>query len=195
VIEKLAACSDKNPTIAVLLTTGGGAAEIAEKIVEFTRTHYREVYFIIPEEAMSAGTIMCMAGDMIYMDCSSFLGPIDPQVPDKEGRQFIPALGYLDKMNEFIAKSKEGTLSPIEYDRAIREDIGRLRRYEQARGLSITLLKKWLVKYKFKDWKQHRTHKAGEPVTEEQKQARAEEIGNTLSGNKIWHSHGRRIGL
>ncbi|KAA6204734.1 MAG: hypothetical protein DU429_03800 [Candidatus Tokpelaia sp.] len=78
-----------------------------------------------------------------------------------------------------------------------RPDIGWLRAYEQARDLSITLLKKRLVKYKFKDWTHHRSdeHKKREPVTDAEKEERAEEIGNTLSDNKIWHSHGRRIGL
>ncbi|WP_425305149.1 SDH family Clp fold serine proteinase [Candidatus Tokpelaia sp.] len=64
-IEKLAAHSNKNPAIAILLTTGGGLAELAEKIVEFTHAHYQQVYFIIPDNALSAGTIMCMAGDRI----------------------------------------------------------------------------------------------------------------------------------
>jgi len=116
-------------------------------------------------------------------------------VMDREKKETIPALGYLDKMNEFIAKSKTGELSPLEYDWAMRQDIGWLRAYEQARDLSITLLKKWLVKYKFKDWTVHRTHNVGQQVTQEQKEERAEEIGNMLSDNKIWHSHGRRIGL
>lgn len=35
----------------------------------------------------------------------SVLGPIDPQVKNKEGN-FVPALGYLDKVNELIEKPK-----------------------------------------------------------------------------------------
>jgi len=54
---------------------------------------------------MSAGTIFCMAADRIYMDYSSALGPIDPQVPDRENRVLVPALGYLDKVEELIKKS------------------------------------------------------------------------------------------
>lgn len=194
-IEKLISRRDKKEAIAFFLTTAGGSAEVAEKIVECAHMHYQEVYFVIPDNAMSAGTIMCMAGDKIYMDYSSSLGPIDPQVPDKEGKRYVSALGYLDKVNEFILKSKNGNLSPLEYDWAMREDIGLLRFYEQARELSITLLKKWLVKYKFKNWTVHRsdTEKKGQLVTDEEKRARAEEIGNKLSDNKIWHSHARRI--
>ena len=63
-----------------------------------------EVHFVVPNAAMSAGTIFCMSGDKIYMDYSSSLGPIDPQVPAHDGR-LVPALGYIDKVNEFIEKA------------------------------------------------------------------------------------------
>ena len=33
-----------------------------------------------------------------------------------------------------------------------------LSRYEQAKNLTITLLKKWLDEYKFKDWIAHNTN-------------------------------------
>ena len=49
--------------LVVFLNTPGGSAEIVEKMVEIIRFHYHEVYFVIPDEAMSAGTIFCMSGD------------------------------------------------------------------------------------------------------------------------------------
>lgn len=36
-------------------------------------------------------------------------------------------------------------------------DLALLSRYEQARDLTITLLKKWLAEYKFRDWTTHST--------------------------------------
>jgi hypothetical protein len=71
-----------------------------------------------------------------------------------------------------------------------------LSRYEQARDLTVTLLKKWLVEYKFRDWTTHATdpNKKGKPVTKAEKQERAEEIARLLGDNKKWHSHGRLIG-
>ena len=71
-----------------------------------------------------------------------------------------------------------------------------LSRYEQARDLTVTLLKKWLVEYKFRDWTTHATtpSKKGQPVTLTEKQERAEEIARLLGNNKTWHSHGRMIG-
>jgi hypothetical protein len=145
--------------------------------------------------AMSAGTIFCMSGDKIFMDYSSSLGPIDPQVPDREGKFLVPALGHLDKVNEIIDKSKNNTITPVEFQWLLNQDLAMLRFYEQARDLSIALLKKWLVQYKFKDWLTHRTNNPGSPVTPAEKEARATEIATLLSNNTHWNSHGRFIGI
>lgn len=144
---------------------------------------------------MSAGTIFCMAGDKIYMDYSSSLGPINPQVLDKNDKYFVPALGYLDKVAELIKKSAENKMTPAEFMLLEKQDLAMLRFYEQARDLSITLLKSWLTKYKFKDWTEHRTTNPGTPVTDDDKMRRAEEIATLLSNNTHWHSHGRFIGM
>lgn len=181
----------------IILNTGGGSAEVVEKMVEMSRHFYADVDFLIPDLAMSAGTIWCMSGNCIYMDYSSSLGPIDPQVQNNEGK-WVPALGYLDKCNELIARSAGGQhLSTAEMVMVNSLDLASLRAYEQARDLSISLLKKWLVEFKFRDWNFHETTPAllGTPVTAEQKGQRAEEIAQMLSDNNRWHSHGRMIGI
>jgi membrane-bound ClpP family serine protease len=101
VVEKLAHRNDKKGALTICLTTTGGQAEAVEKLVEVVRHHYGLVYFVVPLAAMSAGTIFCMSGDKIYMDYSSSLGPIDPQVPDREGKFLVPALGHLDNIAHF----------------------------------------------------------------------------------------------
>lgn len=182
--------------LVTVLNTGGGEVEVVESMVEMQRHFYSEVYFVIPSAAMSAGTIFCMSGDKVFMDYSSSLGPIDPQLVQKDGR-LVPALGYLDKFEEILEKSAKGVLTPVEYAIAQNQDLAELRRYEQARDLSVNLLKGWLVTYKFKSWKSHRTNskKLGQPVTDLEKHQRAEEIAQMLGDNKQWHSHGRRIGI
>jgi membrane-bound ClpP family serine protease len=188
---------DKEPggRLVIILNTSGGAAEIAEKMVDITRHHYAEVYFVVPDFAMSAGTIFSMSGDKIFMDYSSSLGPIDPQVWN--GKQWVPALGYLDKVEELLKKAKDGTLSEAEFLILQNQDLAMLSRFEQAKELTITLLKKWLVEYKFKDWAKHETNpaKKGKSVTQEEKEERAAEIADLLGSNKKWHSHGRMIGI
>ena len=126
------------------------------------------------------------------MNYYSVLGPIDPQVMNKDKR-WVPALGYLDKINELIEKAHKGTLTNAEFLILKDFDLAELKGYEQAKELTIDLLKKWLVKYKFKNWTKKQT--SGVPVTQEMKEKRAEEIADRLSDNKIWKSHGRPINI
>jgi hypothetical protein len=179
-------------TLSIILRTPGGSAETADRFVTVVRQHYQSVNFIVPDAAMSAGTIFCMSGDRIYMDYSSALGPIDPQVMGSDGSGYIPALGYLDKVAEITQKA-DLTPADVIFLRSL--DLAKLALYEQARDLSIDLLKNWLVQYKFKDWNAHRTTNPGTPVTPEEKSNRAEEIAAALSNHKRWFSHGRALNI
>lgn len=181
--------------LVIILNTPGGSAETVEKLVDIIRHHYTDVSFVVPDFAMSAGTIFCMSGNRIYMDYSSSLGPIDPQVFN--GKQWVPARGYLDKVDEMLTKSAAGTLSNAEFLMLQNQDLAMLSQYEQAKNLTVTLLKKWLVEYKWKDWTTHQTTPAliGQPVTDQQKKDRAEDVAEKLGNNQYWHSHGRMIGI
>lgn len=192
IIEELANDSGKKDTITVVLTTNGGSAMAVERYVNIIRNYYSKVVFIVPDYAYSAGTIFCMSGDEIWMDFFSVLGPIDPQVPNKEGRM-VPAMGYLDKVNGLIEKAQKGTLTQAEFLILKDFDLAELRRYEQARELTIDLLKKWLVQYKFKNWSTHNS--TGKPVTQKDKEKRAEEIAKELGNNARWKSHSRPINI
>ena len=192
IIEDLTNDVDKKDKLLIILTTTGGSAIAVERYVNIIRKHYNEVCFVIPDYAYSAGTIFCMSGDDIYMDYSSVLGPIDPQVQNKEGR-WVAAMGYLDKVNELINKAKGGSLTQAEFLILKDIDLAELREYEQAKELTIDLLKKWLVKYKFKNWNNHTN--SGQKVTEKEKIERAEKIADELSNNKTWKSHGRPINI
>ena len=196
-IENLRSDSKEYKKLTIILNTAGGTVETVEKLVGITRFHYNKVYFIVPDYAMSAGTIFCMSGNKIFMDYSSSLGPIDPQIFN--GKEYVPALGYLDQVEKMLQKSADGELTDAELLILQSLDLAMLSRYEQARKLTITLLKNWLVDYKFEDWKTHQTKrkKNGKSlvVTLKEKKERAEEIAKTLGDNKIWHSHGRMIGV
>lgn len=194
-IEQLKQDPESRQRLIVFLNTPGGSAETVEKLVEIIRFHYSEVFFVVPDEAMSAGTIFCMSGDKIYMDYTSSLGPIDPQIHN--GKDWVPALGYLDQVERMIQKSAAGELTDAELIIFQTQDLAMLSRFEQAKNLTITLLKKWLVEFKFKDWETHQTtpELLNRPVTTQEKMARAEDIATMLSDNKQWHSHGRMIGI
>jgi hypothetical protein len=194
--ERIEELHNKKQSLYIILTTHGGSATAVERYVNIVRHHYDEVNFIIPDYAYSAGTIFCLSGDNIYMDYFSVLGPIDPQVLNKENK-WVPALGYLDKVNELLEKAKKNTLTQAEFLILRDIDLAELRAYEQAKELTITLLKKWLVKYKFKNWDRHSANGPyrGAKVTEKEKITRAEEIAAVLSNNNLWKSHSRPISM
>ena len=192
IVEDLAKDVNKKEQLAIVLTTTGGSAMAVERYVNIIRKHYQKIIFIIPDYAYSAGTIFSMSGDEIWLDYFSVLGPIDPQVKNKEGN-FVPALGYLDKVNELIKKAQDNKLTNAEFLILKDFDLAELRAYEQAKELTISLLKKWLVKYKFKNWSTHESN--GAPVTLKEKEKRAEEIAAALGDNKKWKSHGRPINI
>jgi hypothetical protein len=202
VIEDLAKSLEKRDTLYIILTTTGGSATAVDRYISILRHHYSVVNFIIPDYAYSAGTIFCMSGDNIFMDYYSVLGPIDPQVQNKDGR-WVAALGYLDKIKELLDKAKpipgnaNGTLTNAEFLILKDFDLAELRGYEQARDLTIDLLKKWLVKYKFKNWTHHASEPTllGQPVTLEEKVKRAEEIAVDLGDTSKWKSHARPINM
>lgn len=193
-VEEIKNKKSKSKTLVMILYTPGGSAIAVEQMVNIMRYNYKEIYFIVPESAMSAGTILCMSGDKIFMDYSSSLGPIDPQVRNDDNK-WVAALGYIDKIEELIKKSKDGIMSDAEFAMLQKIDLGTIRAYEQARDLSINLLEVWLAKYKFKDWHEHRTHSVGNKVTMAEKNERTKEIAEMLSDNKKWHTHGRHINI
>jgi hypothetical protein len=190
-VEKL---SSKRDRLAVVLETDGGYIEVAERIAKVFRHHYKFVEFIIPNSAMSAGTVLVMSGDIIRMDYYSVLGPIDPQVQRAGSNAWVPALGYLEKYDRLIEKSAKGKLTSAELTFLVEKfDPAELFRYEQERNLSITLLKEWLVNYKFKNWTETETRKI--KVTPQMREKRAGEIAAALNKPSMWHTHSRGISM
>ncbi len=175
--------------IAIVLDTPGGIVEVVERIVSVIRHYYAAVDFLIPDRAMSAGTVFVMAGDRIFMGYFSCLGPIDPQIVKDE--KLVPALSYLNQYQRLHAKAEAGELNTAELVLLNKLDLGELDQFEQARQLSHDLLTQWLSTYKFKNWKTHSS--TGATVTEDEKKQRAKEIAAMLSDNERWHSHGRMI--
>ena len=185
-IEKL---RNRRARMAVVLDTVGGIVEVVERMVTVIRHYYNDVDFLVPDRAMSAGTVFVMAGNQIYMNYFSCLGPIDPQI-EREGR-FVPAMSYLNQYERFFERAESGELNMAELILLNNFDPGELYQFEQARLLSQDLLTNWLSTYKFRDWDTHSS--TGAPVTPEERRERAEEIAKVLGDYKRWRSHGRAI--
>lgn len=64
----------------LILHTPGGDPAAAESIVNYLRTKFNnDIRVIVPQLAMSAGTMIACSGKEIIMGKQSSLGPIDPQ--------------------------------------------------------------------------------------------------------------------
>lgn len=64
----------------LVLHTPGGFPVAAEAIIKYLRSKFgKDIRVIVPQLAMSAGTMMACSGKAIVMGKHSSLGPIDPQ--------------------------------------------------------------------------------------------------------------------
>lgn len=172
----------RRANLSIILETPGGVVEVVERMVQAVRTLYTEVNFIVPNMAMSAGTVFAMSGDRIYMNYSSALGPIDPQI--QKDNKLVPALAYLSEYEALVQKSVAGTLTTAEYALLQKFDLGELHTFKQARDLSVELLEKWLSSYKFKDW--HQTETTNQTVDDAMRRRRAKEIAEKLMDHGRW---------
>lgn len=173
--------STRKKELLVILHTNGGVVEEVQNIVNILRHHYKYVHFLVPVQAMSAGTVLALSGDKIYMDYFSRLGPIDPQL--FEGSRSVPALSYLRQYEKLIEKSQQGELSSAEFVLLNKLDLAQLHQFDLAAQLSVSLIEDWLVKYKFKNWKESITKKKN----------RAKEIAEKFNDHQKWFSHGFNI--
>ena len=92
----------------LILHTPGGDIAATESLVSYLRAKFgNNIRAIIPQLAMSAGTMIACACNEIVMGKQSSLGPFDPQFGG------IPAYGVLEEFekakNEIIANPKAAT--------------------------------------------------------------------------------------
>lgn len=203
-IEELAENpASQNGRLVVMLETTGGYIETVERIYSALRRHFQIVDFVIPNYAYSAGTVLALSGDEIYMDYYSVLGPIDPQVEDENGG-LVPGLGYLAKYNELcdqINEEEQKRMMGESYKNVSAQiayllkkfDPAKLYHIEQSIEHSISLLNEWLPRHKFKNWTTTETR--GTEVSVQDRIDRASQIANVLGNAARWHSHGRGIGM
>ena len=179
----------KTDDIDILLETPGGIAETVEDMVNLIRGKYDKVGVIIPGSAKSAGTIFAMAGDEILMGDSSALGPIDAQIM-ANGKRFS-ADAFLDGLEKIKSDVLTHGLNPAYIPILQNISPGEIQHFENAQNFSRTLVRQWLRTYKFKYWSTHTS--TGLPVSDKDKDDRADNIAANLCRHSDWLTHGRSI--
>lgn len=96
----------------LLLHTGGGDIDAAEKLISMVRIKVRTAMLrvVVPDFAKSAGTLMVLGADFVVMSDTSELGPIDPQIilSDGNGNRIRHSVqSYLDAYNDHTATLKD----------------------------------------------------------------------------------------
>jgi hypothetical protein len=180
----------KGDALDLVLETPGGSGEVTEDIVRLLRSRYRHLAVIVPGWAKSAGTILAMAADEILMGPASALGPIDAQL-SWQGKVFSAdaLLEGMEKIKEEVAAT--GVLNKAYIPMLQGISPGELQSAENALNFAKVLVTRWLARYKFSNWTHHSS--TGDPVTDDEREARAQEIASELCDHRRWLVHGRSI--
>jgi hypothetical protein len=94
---------DRKLGLDLFLHTPGGEIAATESIIDYLRAMFGDIRAIIPQLAMSAGTMVACSCNEIVMGKQSSLGPIDPQLNG------LPAHGIIE---EFRRAQREIKLHP-----------------------------------------------------------------------------------
>ena len=168
----------KDKGLDLILHTPGGSIAATESIVHYLRSIFgTNIRAIVPQIAMSAGTMIALSCEEILMGKHSNLGPIDPQLGGH------PTHGIIE---EFKKAREEIVANPatIPFWQSI------LAKYppafvgecDKAIKWSETMVQEWLKTGMFKDEKDN-----------DSKRAKISEIVKALGSHEETHSHSRPI--
>jgi hypothetical protein len=172
----------KGDALDLVIHSPGGSLEAADQIVQYLRAKYAHIRVIVPQNAMSAATMIACAADEIVMGKHSAIGPIDPQMMlTMGGRQTsIPAHTIL---KDFESARLEITGNPILANlwapRLAALPPGYLNLCQQTIDLAKEKVRLWLHQFMFKG----------------QDAAKAQEISAWLGNFDEHKTHGRPIGI
>jgi hypothetical protein len=172
------------------IETPGGSGEAAEEIAKFLRKKFKEVNFVIAGEAKSAGTILVLSGDNIYMTDTGSLGPIDAQV--RIGRSVVSAHDYKEWVDLKREEAfKNGSLNPFDAVMVAQISPGELYGVINSLEFAKDLVKCWLEEHKFKNWTVTRNNQT--PVTPKMRKQRAHKVAEMFCDHTTWRTHGRSL--
>lgn len=144
-------------TIDLVLHTGGGDIDAAEKLVKLVQARVGadgNIRAVIPDYAKSAGTIMALGAHSILMSDSSELGAIDPQFWLKDGLGndiCYSALQYLAAYRQHEQALKADREDPVAQLMFNKFDPVLVKKFEgiayRARSLAEDLLKRRSLPY------------------------------------------------
>lgn len=147
----------------LLLHTGGGDIDAAEKLITMLRNKVGDsrLRVVVPHYAKSAGTLMALGANSIVMSDTSELGPIDPQIvrSDSNGDRLPHSVkNYLDAYDDYCAilsKNPDDVVAQIMLGRLDPTTVKLFRGVmERAREFAEKQLKSAMMKNNEGNWSQ-----------------------------------------
>jgi hypothetical protein len=173
----------KGESLDLILHSPGGSLEVADQLVQYLRAKYKHIRAIVPQNAMSAATMLACACDEILMGKHSAIGPIDPQIqlPGPNGvAMSVPAHTILKDFDQAKAEVLGNpVLANIWVPKLQSVPVGFLNFCEQTIQLAKIKVETWLAQYMFQG----------------QNPALAKSISDFLGNFDEHKTHGRPIGF
>lgn len=166
---------DRDKGLDLFLHTPGGDIAATESLVDYLRAMFSDIRVVVPQIAMSAGTMIALASKVVLMGKHSSLGPIDPQIGG------IAAHGIIEEFDRAREEIQRDGGVAVELWRPIIAKysptlIGACRK---SIDWSSEMVKQWLISGMF----------SGDPDA----QTKAEAIVRELGDHALTKSHSRHI--
>lgn len=174
----------KGDKLDLIIHSPGGSLEATEQLVKYLRSKYSYIRAIIPQNAMSAASMLSCACDEIVMGKQSAIGPIDPQMGMQRANGTYTMIPAHSILAEFEKAKEEICTNPSTKDiwvpKLLELPFGYLDLCEKTIHLSKSKVAEWLNMYMFKndenkpgdriaEWlgnfREHETH--GRPINYE----------------------------
>ena len=160
----------------LILHTPGGDTAATESIVDYLRSIFRtDIRAIIPQLAMSGGTMIACACKSIVMGKQSSLGPIDPQMGGG-----LPAHGIVEEFERAHRECKQDQLKiPLWQPIIAKYNPTLIGECEKAIKWSEEMVKEWLV--------------TGMLADDPDRETTADKVVNDLGDHALTKSHARHL--
>jgi ClpP class serine protease len=166
---------DRGKGLDLILHTPGGETAATESLVAYLRSMFgHDIRAIVPELAMSAGTMIACACKEILMGKHSSLGPIDPQLGG------LAAHGIVEEFNRAHKEIRADQTRAFVWQPIIAKyNPTLIGECEKAIQWSEEMTKEWLVTGMLKD--------------DQQRAAKADKIVKELGDHALTRSHARHL--
>ena len=170
---------DKSKGLDLILHTPGGQMGATESLVEYLRSIFgTDIRAIVPQIAMSAGTMIACACNKIIMGKHSNLGPIDPFLGN------LPTHGVVEEFNRAHKEIKEDPTRAAVWQPIIAKYPPTLvGECEKAIKWASEMTQEWLL-----------TGMLSDMTSESEREKAAKKIVDELSDHSLTQSHDRHLG-